>query len=102
MESRQAIATPFGVTVFGSAMSRVAPDIASIRCSVSRLEQKPKDAFAKARQGAQSVQDCLRNARISDYGASRIALVQQNGYVKGEMKFLGYQAKVSFRVVLTE
>ena len=102
MDPKQAIRTPFGVTVFGSAISRIAPDLASLKVSVSRLEQKPADAFARARQGSQAVQECLRKARISEFGASRITLAQKHRFIGNEMKFLGYEAKVSFHVVLTE
>ena len=42
-----------GIRVFGSAVLRVAPDTASIVVAVSRTEQKPETAFAKAREGAQ-------------------------------------------------
>ncbi len=98
----QAIKTPFGVTVFGSAISRIAPDIASIKVSVTRVELKPADAFAKARQGSQAVQECLRKGRVSTFGASRITLAQHHRYSGGETKFVGYLAKVSFHVKLTE
>jgi uncharacterized protein YggE len=84
MQSPQAIANPFGITVFGSAVNRVTPDTASITCAVSRIEQAPNDAFARAREGSRSVQDYLRGAGISDYGASRITLAQQNRFVNGE------------------
>jgi hypothetical protein len=53
--SHQAIQSPFGVTAFGSAVLRVVPDVASIVCSGSRVEQKPDKAFAEARKGAQSI-----------------------------------------------
>src|SRR6185295_365173 len=101
-QTEQAIRTPFGITVFGSAVSRIAPDIASLRVSVARLEQKPAEAFAKAREGSQAVQECLRKARITEFGASRVTLAQQHRYIGGETKFVGYQAKVSFHVMLTE
>jgi uncharacterized protein YggE len=98
----QTITTPFGITVFGSALSRVAPDIALIKVSVTRLEPKPADAFAKARQGSQAVQDWLRKARINQFGASRVTLLAQNRFSGGENKFVGYQANVSFHVTLAE
>ena len=98
----QAIKTPFGITVFGSAISRIAPDIASLKVSVTRLEQKPGEAFAKARQGSQTVQECLRKARISEFGASRLTLSQAHRYIGNENKFIGYQATVSFHIMLTE
>jgi uncharacterized protein len=102
MIEHQSIRTPFGITVFGSAISRVAPDLASLKVSVTRVELKPSDAFTKARQGSQAVQDALRKARITEYGASRVTLAQQHRYIGGETKFVGYQAKVSFHVMLTE
>ena len=98
----QTIKAPFGITVFGSAMSRTAPDIASLNVSVTRLEQNPADAFAKVRQGSQAVQECLRHARISEFGASRVTLTQAHRYIGGENKFIGYQAKAAFHVTLTE
>jgi hypothetical protein len=98
----QAIKTPFGITVFGSATSRIAPDLASLKVSVTRLEQKPEDAFARARQGSQAVQECLRNAQISEFGASRVTLFQAHRFIGGENKFIGYQATVSFHIMLTE
>ena len=96
--SRQAIPSPFGVTAFGSAVSKVAPDTASITCAVSRLEQKPDRAFAEARKGAQSVQACLSKLKVSDSGASRITLEQRYRFTTGEHKFVGYEARVGFRV----
>jgi uncharacterized protein YggE len=100
--SRQAIPSPFGVTAFGSAVSRVPPDIASVRCAVSRLEQKPEQAFSTARAGAQAVQDCLRGLRVADFGASRITLTQEHRFMNGEHKFVGYRAKISFRALIPD
>jgi uncharacterized protein YggE len=102
MQSQQAIQNPFGVTVFGSALNRVSPDIASILCAVSRLEQTANKAFEKARQGSKSVQEYLHKAQVREFGASRITLAQQNRFLNGESKFAGYLAKVSFRVVLAD
>lgn len=99
---RQAIPSPFGVTAFGSAVLRVAPDVASITCAVSRLEQKPDQAFAEARKGAQSVQGCLSKLKVADFGASRITLAQEYRYISGENKFIGYQARIGFRVQVPE
>ena len=100
--SRQAISAPFGVTAFGSAISKVAPDVASIRCAVSRLEPKPDKAFSEARKGAQSVQECLRKSQIADFGASRITLMQKRSFFNGENKFLGYEARVSIRATIPQ
>jgi uncharacterized protein YggE len=58
-----------GVRVFGSAVVRVTPDTASIVVAVSRTEQKPEDAFARAREGAQAVNAFLHKAGIKDFGS---------------------------------
>jgi len=95
--SHQAIPAPFGITVFGSAVSTVAPDVASIRCAVSRVEEKPDKAFAAARKGAQSVQVTLAKLNVADFGASRITLAQKSRFINGEQKFAGYEARITFR-----
>src|SRR5215212_2865271 len=91
-----------GVKVFGSAVVRVAPDTASIVVAVSRLEPKPEAAFAKAREGAQGVTAYLHKAGVQDFGSSRVTLSQEFRYANGENKFVGYQAKIEFHVVLRE
>ncbi|MFC4309463.1 SIMPL domain-containing protein [Steroidobacter flavus] len=95
---QQAIPSPFGVTAFGSAVLRVAPDVASITCAVSRLEQKPDEAFAAARQAAQSIQACLSRLKVADFGASRITLAQVHHYINGQQKHAGYEARIGFSV----
>ena len=91
-----------GVKVFGSALVRVAPDTASIVVAVSRLEQKPEAAFSKARESAQKVTAYLHKAGVKDFGSSRITLSQEFRYTNGENRFVGYQAKIEFNVVLRE
>jgi len=91
---------PSGINVFGSAIIRVAPDIASLKFGVSRLEQKPRDAFNAARKGSKNVQEYLSKANINDFGSSRIMLSQSFRYINGESKFMGYQARVEFHVLL--
>src|SRR6478752_557397 len=91
-----------GVKVFGSAVLRVAPNPAPIVVAISRTEQKPEAAFAKAREGAQGVTAYLHKAGIKDFGSSRVTLSQEFRYANGENKFVGYQAKIEFNVVLRE
>jgi|SRR5262245_5992514 len=92
--------TAHGVKVFGSAVVRVAPDTASIDVAVSRIEKKPDAAFSKAREGAHAVTAYLHEAGVRDFGSSNVTLSQEFRYVNGEDKFVGYQAKVEFNVVL--
>ncbi len=98
----QAIYQPFGISVFGSAIIRVEPDVASLYFAVSRLEQEPKDAFQKAREGALSVQAFLRQANIDDVGSSRVQLAEEFHYGGSEKRFAGYRASISFHVLLRE
>ena len=101
----QSIEHPFGITVFGSAVMRVEPDIASLTFSVSRLAQQPKEAFDEARKGAQSVQAFLAQiASINDVGSSRVTLTQTTGRRdnNGELHFIGYTATVAFEILLRD
>lgn len=102
MYDTQPIQTPFGVSVFGSALLKVTPDIASLEFSVLRTENQPKAAFASARKGTNAVRNFLDKARITDVGASRVTLSQEFKYSNGEQRFIGYAAKVKFHVVLSE
>ena len=102
MNNTQAIQNPLGVTVFGSAVLRVEPDIASLNFTVSHLEQHPKDALAATRETAQKVSQYLAQAGLANVGSSRINLSQSFRYIGGENKFLGYQAEVTFHLSLTD
>jgi uncharacterized protein YggE len=90
------------VKVFGSAVARVSPDTASIVVAVSRTEQKPETAFAKAREGAQGVSAFLRKSAIQDFGSSRVTLSREFRYTSGENRFVGYKARIEFNIVLRE
>jgi uncharacterized protein YggE len=90
------------VRVFGSAVLRVAPDTASIVVAVSRLEQTPDAAFAKARTAAQAVTAYLHKAAVKEFGSSRVTLSQESRYTNGETRFVGYQARIGFNVVVRE
>jgi uncharacterized protein YggE len=102
MESRQGITAPLGITVYGSAISKEVPDTAVIRCAVSITEQAAQDAFLNARNAAKLAQKFLQTIDVKDYGASRATLLQQNRFINGEQKFIGYQAKVSMRIELKD
>ena len=88
--------------MFGSAVLRVKPDVVSLNFTVSRLEKQPKEAFAATRKTVQKVSQYLTQASIEDVGSSRINLSQAFRYVGGENKFLGYQAEVSFHLLLSD
>jgi uncharacterized protein len=100
--SEQPIATPYGISVFGSSIVRVVPDVVVISFSVSQVKPKPKDAFQAVREAAQKVQQFLANAQIKDAGSSSINLTEDYRYVNSEHKFFGYRTSVEFRIVVTD
>ncbi len=100
MSAQQSIPNPFGINTFGSALMRVEPDIASLKFTVSRLEQQPEEAFQQARREAKAVSAYLSQANIKDFGSSRINLAQKFRYSGGENHFLGYSAQIAFHVLL--
>jgi uncharacterized protein len=91
-----------GVKVFGSAVLRVEPDVASLQFSVGRQAKKPKDALRETRDAARDVRTYLGQAGVIDVAASRITLSQAFEYSGGKQHPTGYRAKVSFNVLLSE
>jgi uncharacterized protein YggE len=102
MNPTQAIQRPFGVNVFGSAIVRVEPDIASLQMTVSRLDMKPKKAFQQTREAASQVQTFLQKAKFEEAGFSQITLSQSYKYSGGENRFMGYLGKMEIRVLLRD
>ncbi|MEM8533280.1 MAG: SIMPL domain-containing protein [Chloroflexota bacterium] len=88
------------IIVFGSAILRVDPDVASLAFAVTRTEQHPREAFQHVREAVQQVRSFLVQMAIEEVGSSRISLNQSFRFVSGENRFLGYEAKVAFRVLL--
>jgi uncharacterized protein len=96
------ITHPFGISTFGSALLRVSPDSATIRAAITRLEDKPSDAFAKARKAAQVVTGFLRKAQIKESGLSRISLSQQYRFLNNERRPIGYLARIGLTVIISQ
>jgi uncharacterized protein YggE len=101
-DTSQAIRNPTGVTVFGSALMRVPPDVGSLVFAVARTSKHPRDAFAAAREGAAAVAKYLKTANVSDVRSSRVTLQQEFNYAGGERRFVGYLARIGFSVHLRE
>ena len=98
----QSITNPLGLSVFGSALLRVAPDVADITVSVSSLHAKPVEAFDKTKKRARAVRSFLESANVGDVQSSRTSLYQEwEGYsnkrVRGD-----YVARVTFNVILDD
>jgi uncharacterized protein YggE len=99
MESKQ---QP-GVKVFGSAVIRVEPDVASLQFAVSRQAKQPKDAFQETHRAVKGVRAYLTQAGAAgDMAASRITLTRTFEYTNGRQQPTGYSAKVTFNVLLSD
>ena len=102
MALEQAIERPFGISVFGSSITRIEPDMVSLKFAVSRLAQHPKEAFRDAHNGTQNIRAFLAQSEISDVSTSRVTLSQTFRYTGNESRFVGYTAKIAFHVLLRD
>ena len=96
----QLIHNPFGITVFGSSLIRVEPDLVSLHFSVKRLQKKPQNAFSDVKKSAQKVRKFLKQAEVPDVNSSRVTIEQSFRYKANEHQFVGYTATINFHVLL--
>lgn len=100
----QSIRNPSGISVFGSYVVRVEPDVALVTFSVAHTKAEPPAAFAATRQAVADVREYLRRADVAqaDVQTSIVNLsADWQGYGK-ERVFLGYEARTSLSVRLTD
>jgi uncharacterized protein len=98
----QQITSPFGVTVFGSAIVRTMPDVAVIYLSVSEVKPHPKEAFQAVRKTAQHVQAFLSTAQVKESGSSKVSLTEEYRFQNNENKLIGYRTSVQFQVTISD
>lgn len=98
----QQISNPLGITVFGSTIIRVQPDVAVLNFSVTRTQPTPQEAFKAVHEGTTSVRQYLAEAAIKDVQSAQVQLSAEFQYIKNENKFLGYKAHTQFIVLLTD
>src|SRR5262245_30407366 len=91
-----------GVKVFGSAVLRVEPDVASLKFAVSRQAKQPKSAFQETHKAVKSVRAYLTQAGAGDVAASRITLSRTFEYSGGRQQPTGYSAQVAFNVLVRD
>lgn len=91
-----------GVTVFGSAVLRVPPDMAAVVVAVTRVEKKPDAAFSQAREAARAVTAYLQRAGVQDFGSSRATLANEFQGVGNDRRFVGYQAMIEFSLIVRD
>lgn len=104
MYVNQSIQRPHGVTVFGSSLTRVDPDYASLRFAVGRVLAKPKEAFAAAREGAAAVRKVLRELGVADRDvrASDVSLEEAWEGYNQDRRMVGYRATVAFHAIVRD
>jgi uncharacterized protein YggE len=91
-----------GVKVFGSAVLRVEPNLASLQFAVARQAKQPKDALRETHQAAKVVRAYLSQAKAGDVASSRITLSRTFEYVNQRQQPTGYSAMVSFNILLSD
>ncbi|MGH9277598.1 MAG: SIMPL domain-containing protein [Acidimicrobiales bacterium] len=98
----QTIQHPSGVNVFGSAVIRTDPDRAVAEIGVTRLASKASTAFEETRKAVASVSKSLSSSGIPTEAVeiSRVTLRSAFDGFGANAKFIGYQAEVSFRIVI--
>jgi uncharacterized protein YggE len=100
----QSIQHPTGISVFGSYVLRVEPDVVLVTFAVAHTKPEPPEAFAATRKAVAEVRAYLRQADVApaEVQASHLNLsAEYQGYGK-EREFLGYEARVSLSVRLTD
>jgi uncharacterized protein YggE len=102
MNESQAIQNPFGLNVFGSAVIRVAPDVASITLSVATSAKKPTSAFEETRRASRTVREYFAKIKVDDVQASRITLVHNSYYDGGRLHFRDFTARIGFHIILRD
>jgi len=102
LQTRQAIQNPLGVTVFGSAIIRIEPDVASLQFSVVQIAKQPKEAFSTTRQIAAKIHKYLRDAGIQDVKASSIQLREWRSIGSRNQEPDGYETELEFHILLDD
>ena len=100
----QSIQRPTGISVFGSYVLRVEPNVVLVTFAVAHTKPEPSAAFAATREAVAEVRSYLQGADVApaDVQTSHVTLsAEHEGYGK-DRTFLGYQARVSLSVRLSD
>ncbi|MGI8333050.1 SIMPL domain-containing protein [Actinomadura scrupuli] len=98
------IRNPWGVSAYGAASVRAAPDLARIRLAVERLEPSLKKAFQAGQSSVAGLRQTLRRHSIADgaVSASHLQLSSAYAFHSNERKHLGYKCEASFTIETTD
>jgi hypothetical protein len=98
----QSIEHPVGVNVYGSAVLRTEPDRAVAEVGVARVASTAKAAFSETGKAVEAVVRSVRRNNIPPEAVeiSRVVLTSAyEGFGQGQ-KFIGYRARVKFRIII--
>jgi uncharacterized protein len=100
MYANQSIPHPHGVSVFGSSLIRVSPDVAQLSFRVSRVADRAAEAFSQTRQASQAVREALARAGIppAEVRTSSLTLATAVSGYGNDAKVIGQRATLSFQV----
>lgn len=91
-----------GITCFGSAVVRVAPDFASMTIEVGHVDGNPKAAFSKTKEAARKLNTFLQAWQKIDSRSSQVSLREEQEYVNNRWKHVGYRASIQFHVIIKD
>lgn len=91
-----------GITCFGSAVVRVAPDFASMTIEVGNGDRNPKTAFSKTKETAKKLNAFLQSREKIDSRSSTVSLREEQEFINGTWKHVGYRATIQFHVVIKD
>jgi uncharacterized protein YggE len=94
----QMISVPWGVSVYGSASVKAAPDLVRLRFKISRTAQTPAAAFEAVRTAVRAVRGVLRDHGVGDGAVERSRLNLQTSYeYEGNKRVsTGYSCSAAF------
>jgi len=100
--ANQSIEHPVGANVYGSAVLRTEPDRVLAEIGVARVASTAKAAFADTGKAVEAVVKSVRRNNISpeDVEVSRVVLTTAYDGFGQAQKFVGYRARVTFRILI--
>lgn len=100
--ANQSIRNPVGVNVYGSAVLRTEPDRAVAEIGIARLASTAKAAFSETAKTVEAVIRSIRRNKISPEAVEVLRVVLTTAYegFGQTQKFIGYRARVTFRIVI--
>lgn len=99
MRLNQVIQKPFGINVFGSALMRVDPDVASLSASTVSIQESPDKAFEALATKTNQINKYLQTVSDAEFASSRMNLSKYRKRINGELQSAGYQADMKYQIL---